>query len=630
VSRRRGAVLALLLALLPGAAAAGWDRFEIILWHDHGPAALAGARRLGVTAGMLLGLRGPVDAARLRARAAALRAVGLGCYVENIATDFYAAYHRWQPGRPVSWQFDQVRALHRRDPADPAAWVRVPSLSDPVWLARIAARLRAHVAALAAFRPLYYSLGDETGIADLSAAWDFDQSPASLAGFRTWLRGQYGALATLNAEWGSHFARWDDVAPMLTDAAIARHDDNFAAWSDFKAWMDTAFAQALAAGTAAVHAADPAARAGIEGAQIPGWGGYDYTRLAFAVDIMEIYDFAENIAIAAALNPDLVLLIASAGDTTPAARHLLWQAALRGVRGLILWDPKGRIIGADGTPGPRGIALAPVLAALRGAAGTRLVASRAISGPVGILYSPASERMSWLLDRRAEAARGLPGWTTRDAAAELADTAPRAARRQAAQALAHRAVTPRWLTPATLAAGRLRASGLKVLLLPQALALSDAEVVAIRAFAAEGGMVLADAPPGAFDAHGRRRPAPPLDDAVRPLRRFDAAALDAALNDAGVAAPFTLTRPDGTAVRDVAIRLRRDGATMLLGLLRDLPEAGAAPAEDVVLTLPQPLLVRDLLADAPPHRTARLVLRLDPATPALLALMSDDGVRQER
>ena len=75
---------------------------------------------------------------------------------------------------------------------------------------------------------------------------------------------------------------------MLTDAALRGADGNFAAWADFKAWMDAAFARAVRAGTDAVHAADPAARAGLEGAQIPGWGGYDYTRLADAVDVMEI------------------------------------------------------------------------------------------------------------------------------------------------------------------------------------------------------------------------------------------------------------------------------------------------------------------------------------------------------
>ena len=55
--------------------------------------------------------------------------------------------------------------------------MRDPSLSDPVWQARIDARLAAIVRQQHRFQPLFYNLGDETGIADLTAFWDFDLSP---------------------------------------------------------------------------------------------------------------------------------------------------------------------------------------------------------------------------------------------------------------------------------------------------------------------------------------------------------------------------------------------------------------------------------------------------------------------
>ena len=265
---------------------------------------------------------------------------------------------------------------------------------------------------------------------------------------RAWLRGQYASLAALNAEWGSGFAHWEDVVPQGTDAAIARRDGNFASWNDFKAWMDVAFADALRAGTDAVHAADPTARAAIEGAQIPGWGGYDYTRLAGAVDVMEIYEAADNVGIVASLDPALVRLVSSGGG--PAEAHDIWHAALLGARGVVLWDPDGAVVAADGTPGPRGIALAPVFAALHGDAGARLLASRPDYAAIGILYSPESERVRWLLDRRQDATRGLPNWTTRDAEAEWGDTAPRAARRHAVAALERAGLTPRFLAPAML------------------------------------------------------------------------------------------------------------------------------------------------------------------------------------
>ena len=157
--------------------------------------------------------------------------------------------------------------------------------------------------ALQPYRPLYYNLGDETGIADLSAFWDFDFSEASLTAMRDWLKERYGSLTKLNQEWGSEFDTWEQVKPMTTREALQRRDQNFSAWADFKEWMDVVFARAIGAGTEAIHQADPHAVAAIEGAQIPGWGGYDYSRLATSVDAMELYDLGDNIEIVRSFQP---------------------------------------------------------------------------------------------------------------------------------------------------------------------------------------------------------------------------------------------------------------------------------------------------------------------------------------
>ena len=598
------APVAALAADTPPPTTEAWPGYQVILWH-HAAAALAAARRDGVTAAMLLGQRDDaVDGAALRQAAAPLAAAGLGLYVENIATDFYAPYHRWQPGHAVTWQFDAVRARHAADPADPTVFWRHPSLSDPLWQARIDARLAAHVRALAGMHPLYYSLGDETGIADLAAAWDFDRAPAALAAMRTWLRTQYPTLAALNAEWGSDFADWAAVVPDTTDAALARGDGNYASWSDFKTWMDAAFAAALRRGTQSVHDADPTARAGIEGGQIPGWGGYDYTRLAGAVDVLEAYEAGGNIEIARAVNPALVLLTTSTASG-PAEAWRLWHGALLGVRGAILWDPEGGMAGA------RGAAMAPVFAALRQGGAEQMAVAAPAAGPVAILYAPASQHLRWLLDRRAD----TRPWTARDAAAEWDDAAARRPLEGALDWLAHRGLAPRWLTPAMLDAGV--PAGVRAVLLPQALALSDRSVAALRDFAAAGGRVLADAPPGGFDAHGRPRAAPPLDAVTAILPGFAAATLEAAL--AAMAPAVTLAHADGTPVSDVEIRPAASGELALLGLLRD-PHAATEAAEEVVVTLPRPAWVRDLPGAAPARRLGRIVLHLG-AAPAILAIM---------
>ncbi len=406
--------------------AAGWDRFHIIMYQDQEAPALAGLAGLGISGVRVFGHRVAFTAADVAARIAPAAGANLRWYVENIATDFYAPYHMWTPEHPqqVTWRFLQAQERHRRDPADLSVFEREPSLSDAGWIARIQARLAGHVRAHGAYRPFYYSLGDEPGIADLAAAWDFDRSPPALGAFRAWLRERHGTLAALNAAWGSGFAAWDAVMPEGTTAAMARKDDNFAAWNDHKAFMDASFGAALRAGTDAVHAADPGALAGIEGGQIPGWGGWDYGHVAPAVDVMEIYAAGQNVEIARSINPGLITLNTVFG-TGGEARRQIWRAAMQGAAGLILWDEDGSVIRPDGTPGPRGVSEGPLFRELAGGLGALLLASPQVTSEVAVLYSPASFRLRWLLDHRP---RG-DAWTERSSELENEDNAVRAAMR---------------------------------------------------------------------------------------------------------------------------------------------------------------------------------------------------------
>lgn len=609
-------MLFLLVSLLAVATAhaGGWTDYEAIIWQPPGTAArAAGLRALGFTAGQVTADRAGNDSAGTAHRMAPLLANGLRWYVENIATDFYAPYHRWLPDRSVTWLFDEVRRVHRADPSDIAGFTRTPSLSDPAWLERVRQRLAAHVRVHGPYRPLFYNLADEAGIADLAAFWDFDLSPASLAGFRDWLAAEYGSIAALNRQWGSDFAAWDQVVPMLTDAALRRGDDNFSAWSDFKDWMDEAFARAVRAGTEAVHAADPSALAGLEGAQAPGWGGYDYTRLAGAVDVMESYNGGNSIEIARGFNPALVVLTTSF-DQGPAEARTIWRQLLLGSRGLVVWD-EGGVVEADGTAGPRGVFLSSLLAELRGGVAAQLIAATPVADPVAILVSPPSFRVHWLLDRRAD---GI-AWEARGSEVEGgAAIADRVALSRAVGLLTGLGVRPRFIAPAGLAGGDLRRAGVRVLILPQSIALSDAEAAAIGDFVAAGGLVLADGEAGRFDGHGRRRAVPAL--AGVAVRRSDALAappleaMAAVLREAGVVPAFSLSADDGGPAPDVEARRWRSGGVTILALL------AGGPATAVTLSLPQPAWVRDLRRGGAAVHTDRLPVSLPADGPVLLAL----------
>ncbi len=594
-----------------------WDDYQLIMWQDQEAAGMAGLARLGFTGLKLRGTGGQIDPAGVAAR----RQAGLPWFVENIATDFYAPYHRYTQGKPVTWLFDAARVCRQQAPDDRSVFVRAPGLSDPAWIDAVQARLADVVRRQAPDRPLFYNLGDETGIGDLSANWDFDTAPASLRAMRAWLQTQYRDLDALNQQWGSRFGTWEEVVPELTDDVMRRTDDNFSAWADFKAWMDVAFAGAVRAGTDAVHRADPAALSAIEGAQVPGWGGYDYGRLAHAVDVMEIYDSGNSLEIAHSLNPALIPLHTSFA-TGLRADHATWQNLLRGGRGLILWDEQNDTVTLDGEPGPRGRALASLTASLRTVA-PALIASRPVASPVAMLYSQASFRTRWMLDQRP---RGV-AWSDRDAERELDDNAWRAARRQMVDRLTQLGIQPRWLSSETLEGGALRDAALQVLMLPHAIALSMAELDEIRRFAERGGTVLADTEPGIFDQHSRRRAASPLAGVAQmpqvvrpdaePASAAKLAALAALLAKAGIVPNLAMTGPDGLNATNVDAHLFCNGGVLIVALQAMVP--WGAPGK-VGVQLPASGYVVDMRQPGAARQGDHFEVGLDPVEPTILAV----------
>ena len=594
-----GCLCALLLA--PAAWAEGaWDAYHIAMWQPHTPRAMRALQGIGIDAAMLFAKSGVIDADR----AAALRLAGSRIYLENIATDIFSPYHM----ASSSARFTAVRAAYARNPADPSVFERDPSLADPATMHILQARLADVVARMRDDRPLFYNLGDETGIAETGWAWDFDISPPALADFRRWLQVHYTSLAALNAQWGSDFASWEAVQPILTDAAIARADGNVSGWGDFKQWSDDAFATALRTGTDALHAADPQAISAIEGAQIPGWGGYDFARLARAVDLMEIYDYGHNIEIARAINPRLIVITTSF-DASPEEHHRLWHEVLLGARGHVIWDGEDNFASPEGVLQSRALADGPTYRALRGPVPARIIASQPMQAQVAILASMPSYRIEWLLARKAE----TTSWTKRSVDDDYADTPWRVALDRAASGLAHLGIPATYLSPEMLAQGVPET--IRLLILPRALALSDAEVAAIRQFVARGGVVQADGVAGMFDGHLRRRVQPAL------LGVAQETALTPALAKAGVVPMITVRDASGHPVRDVTVRLWRQGDVVLAGVQRDLDgKHVASGSERVVLTLGQAKQGTELQQALDLGRGMHFSLTLDPVIPAVVEL----------
>ena len=609
---------------------ANWWDYQIIMWQPQSPAAFATLRRQGVTAGKLFAKEQALDVKG--GEAASLFASGLGWYDENIATDFYAPYHRFFPDRAVNWRYLALQAQHREEPTSLAPFMRRPSLADPAWRKDVGLRLRNVAMAQKALRPLYYSLGDETGIADLAAYWDFDYSPVSLEVFRHWLESHYGSLEALNRQWDTSFQEWRDVMPLTAAQTVGRPGENFSAWADFRQWMDISFADALREGRDALHAGDPAALAAIEGGQVPGWGGYDYALLATAVDAFELYDFGNNIEMARSFRPEAPVLTSS-GGSDQVERLRIWRQALRGASGLILWDEKGDFAGADGDLGPRGKAMAGQFAELRGGIGALLMNSPTEPAAVAIHYSPASFRTAWMIDQKRQRGAGLE-------AATNADHQPddfTVLRESLCDLLSDLGIAYGFVSSPALEAGNWPAGVPRVLILPRSLSLSVAEAAGIRRFIDQGGTVLALDQPGTFDEHGRKRPEPLLPGlaikAAGPLlgyhrhprgpradqvRRQISPKLRAA---GGGPAVRLVDEQAGGAVTGVAITRRRNGSVTILGLLNtDAQAVAAAQSRTILVRLAETSAVTDLRNGQDFGNTEMVRVTLPACEPVIMSL----------
>ena len=629
-----------------------WD-YAIIMWQNYSPEHVAKLKALGINGSQYVG--------RNRSIPDFLVKNDLRWYAENIATDFYSAYHHYYPDRDNGWEFKQARAAHQQDPHSLEPFKRHPSLTDAAWLKKIHDRLVESAAYFSPYRPFFYSLGDETGIAELEAAWDFDFSDESLVPMREWLRQQYGTLAALNRQWGSNFATWNQVMPMTTDEAMKRSDDNFSAWADFKEWMDICYANALKMGTDAIHSVDPEAYVGIGGGQMPGWGGYDYSRMVKSLTAIEPYDIGNNIEIIRSLNPEMAVLT-TAFAHGPWEKHRVWFELLHGNRGLILWDEKSEYLNRDGSVGERGRETAAYYNELRNGIGALLINSQRQSDPIAIHYSQPSLRVEWMLESRPRGA----AWATRSAMAERTDNNFLRLRESWCRSIEDAGLQYNFVSYGQVEEGELLRRGYRVLVLPHSSALSASEAQQIRAFVAQGGVVIADGDPGAYDEHGRKLQEGQLIDVFGKTSESETTEhafgqgmafhvvtnlLDyhrdrvlgkgietrdlvaRMLKRAGVAPAFSVAGEDGKPASGVELHQFRNGDVTILGLLSNpdlrVDELGPpdfrsnehfARARSLKVTMPEQMFVYDVRTSSFAGPKRELSVQLDPYEPVIYAL----------
>jgi len=492
----------------------GWKDYVIIMWQEY-PANL-------IPALQKIEINGGKHSASSEVLPDSLIDTNMRWCADGLAGDYYSDYHKFARDRRPGWYFNYTKELYKQDPTSLAAFKRHPSFWDPYWRNKIHDRGVASGKRYAPYRPYFYDLADETGIAELAAQWDFDFSDESLVPMRRWLQSEYGNLGALNQEWGTHFTDWNLVMPLTTNQAMKQPTDNFSQWADFKEWMDISYADALKMGADAIREGDPQAYVAITGGQMPGWGGYDYARITKAVTAIEPYDIGRSVDIVHSLNPAMPIL--STGFASgPREKQRIWYELFHGNDGLIIWDqgfvdhhggPDAKTPATDpyvlndGQPSAIGKLAGEYYGEVRNGEGALIINSHLINNRIAIHYSQPSMRTQWMLERRPDG----EAWMTRSPKYERSNNGFMRLRESWCDLIEDQGLQPEFVSYMQVANGDLLRRGYHVLVLPESSSLSVAEANAIRQFIAAGGVAIANGVPGTYDEHSKKLPQSSLAD----------------------------------------------------------------------------------------------------------------------
>jgi hypothetical protein len=414
------------------------------------------------------------------------------------------------PGFGVYWHYRQ-RYLEQKDrfleTGDKRYLIRDPDLADDAWLAKLRDELRSRMEKFQPFRPLAWYLADESSLTAYGDPLDLSWSEPTLAKFRVWLKGQYASLGTLNEEWETQFARWDDVLPLTTAEAQAK--GNYAGWMDHRTFMEEVFAHAVQVAAETVQQEDPGGRPSISGTQVPGpSNALNWYLLDQIVDYLQPYSDGDQDELHRTMRPGLILTGFTGYERHgPVLRHELWHRLFHGHIGASLfWHYT--VLNADLSLTEQGRDLSEIINEFRNEGLALLLrgAERENCG-IAVHYSLLSVRGHWITDGHIQPHEVADGNAT---SAHLERF--HANRTAWLQALEDAGYQYDFLTTEQIEAGKL--AGYKVLILPDSIALSDSETAAIRKFVEGGGLLLADGETGLMDGHGRWQALGRLDDVL--------------------------------------------------------------------------------------------------------------------
>ncbi|MBT3381860.1 MAG: hypothetical protein HN742_04400 [Lentisphaerae bacterium] len=290
--------------------------------------------------------------------------------------------------------------------------VRKPCLSDPKNRQTMADRARTSAGTDRGICPLFLYLQDETSLVKDPRDLDVCSCEHCVARFRIWLQKRYADLATLNGEWRTDYASWDDVG--FAAYNDVRGTNTFAPWLMYRRFMDWTWAEGIQWAKQNAQQIDPELRVGMPNTFGPNpFSGRDYYQLAQVNDYrMEyaretrstrgdgFYDVFRSFAPDVRDHPWVGYKF---DDET--IRFAPWWTAFHGATGFSVYGTMSLFAGKNSWAQifptlqhtPRGLLYADQARELKSGIGRILMEGKRTQAPIAILWSQPSMLVAWAI-----------------------------------------------------------------------------------------------------------------------------------------------------------------------------------------------------------------------------------------
>ena len=325
--------------------------------------------------------------------------------------------------------------------------------------------------------------------------------PKTLPGYRMYLQEVYGDIAALNASWGTAFASFDEVdlsAEADGNEQAALKAGNYPRWYDRQAFLRWNFVEFAKAGRDVMRKRDPRSAFGFEGS-----GGFarsgDIDAFCREMDFWVPYAGSVDEVIRSLAPKGFVYANWTGYDH--GADGLLskyWRMVANGASSVWWWMWTGLgawhgFIAPDLDVLPATAEMLEDTQVVRDGLGDLLMRCEMLDDGIAMLYSVPSTFAVTLEDGGSynDYEPNHRAWFT---------------------VIHDMPLQFRYVSDRTLTLGEFDPDEFKVLVLAQAVALSDKEADVVRDFVARGGTVVADLRPGVFDGRCKPRERGVLDD----------------------------------------------------------------------------------------------------------------------